>query len=296
MSDETLISERLTELLAEADSETNGLLTEFLEAAQDVAGQGREATMARVIHRVFERSVAEFFTMEPVSTQLPAGLVHYTLPAADTIRFEPLEPPEVGLAEVLEHRRSVRSFDRRALTMDELGGVLGTAAGRNGTEDGYGIRGLPLVPYPSIGGLDSNELGVVVNNVEGIPQGYYRYDGVGHGLELREEGDLRLALVRTTFETEWIFYAPVVLILNNCQPKVNWKYKTRGYRISHIDQGALLQTIYLSAVAHGLAGCAVAGFFDEELNQLLGQAGTDQFVSTLMALGAPMSFGERPSI
>lgn len=285
------LKEHVLARLSETDAGIRELADELVDSLQDVVDSGRKATIARVVHRLFERSVAEFFTSQNLSTQLPNELLGYARPHPDAVPLEDTEPPDVTLSEALAARRSVRDYAKGPLSPAELSGVLRMAAAKNGSEDGYQTKDLPLVPYPSIGGLDSNELGVVVNNVAGIESGYYRYDRVGHGLIPVLRGDMRLILQRNTFETEWIFFAPVVFVLNNNQPKVNWKYKTRGYRISHMDQGALLQNLYLAAVAHELGACAVAGFLDDELNEALRNSGTDQFVSALVAMGRPLQFG-----
>ncbi|NOJ58893.1 SagB/ThcOx family dehydrogenase [Arthrobacter sp. 260] len=263
-------------------------VNEALAATADVLELGLPATLQRVTHRIFERSVQEFFTAEQGSTQLPDELVHFTRPDGAGIPLpEVPDVPEATLAEALQLRRSVRSYENIPLELDELAGLLHLAAGSTGTEDGYGVRGMPKFPYPSIGGLDSNELGLIISRVEGVVPGYYVYDKVGHALVPRLRGDLRLSLVTATFESEWLFYAPVVLALVNDQKKVNWKYKTRGYRISHLDQGALMQNLGLVAAALGLGSCAVAGYFDEVLNRILGYEGQDAFVAALMAVGRP---------
>ncbi|GAA2173181.1 hypothetical protein GCM10009784_06520 [Arthrobacter parietis] len=263
-------------------------VNEALAATADVLESGVSATLQRVTHRIFERSVQEFFTAEQSSTQLPEELVRFTRADAAGIPLpEVVEAPEATLAEALQLRRSVRSYENVPMGLDELAGLLRLAAGSTGTEDGYGVRGMPKFPYPSIGGLDSNELGLIISRVEGVVPGYYVYDKVGHALVPRLKGDLRLSLVTATFESEWLFYAPVVLALVNDQKKVSWKYKTRGYRISHLDQGALMQNLGLSAAALGLGSCAVAGYFDEVLNRVLGYEGQDAFVAALMAIGRP---------
>ena len=265
---------------------------EMLQSAEEVDASGRTADLGRLTHRLFERSVQEFFSTERQSTQLPARLVVHTSPAVDGIPLPDVEPDgEAGLADVLRARRSVRSYERGPLGLDSLARLVRMAAGATGREDGYGVRGLPKFPYPSIGGLDSNELGVIVNAVEGMEPGYYVYDKVGHALVRRIRGDLRLPLVSATFESEWLFYAPVVFVLVNDQAKVAWKYKTRGYRISHLDQGALMQNLSLAATAHGLGSCPVAGYFDEVLARVLGYEGTDAFIASLVAVGRPTRLG-----
>ena len=280
-----------------ASSETNAknVADELLRSLEDLIESEQEPTLARVLRRVLGRSVGEFFSSKSMSTQLPQNLVRFARPDPAAMELGDVVLPDVTLADVLASRRSVRDFVKDPLDKSELSGVLRMAAAKNGSEDGYGIRDLPLVPYPSIGGLDSNVLGVIVNKVEGIEPGYYRYDAISHGLVPIKRGDMRMILQRNTFETEWIFFAPVVFVLNNCQSKVSWKYMTRGYRISHMDQGALLQNLYLSATAHKLGACAVAGFLDDDLDEALGNAGTDQFVSALVAMGRPLEYG-RPDL
>lgn len=66
-----------------------------------------------------------------------------------------------------------------------------------------------------------------------------------------------------------------------------WKYKTRGYRLSFLDQGAAMQNLYLCCTALGLSCCAIAGYNDEEINRLLGYSAGDQSVSVLMSVGRP---------
>lgn len=267
-------------------------LKEMAESARDVVDSRREATLGRVAHRVFERSVNEFFGGGPKSTNLPAELEHFLHPDPAALALPDVDlATELTLDQVLAARRSQRSFERGALSADDLAAVLKLAAGRNDVEEGYGTRNMPKFPYPSIGGLDSNELGVIVQNVEGFERGYYVYDKVGHGLVPRVRGDMRMSLMNVTFQSDWLFYAPAILVLANDQQKVAWKYMTRSYRISHLDQGALMQNLSLAAVARGLGSCAVAGFFDEHTNRMLGYAGTDTFVSVLMAVGRPNRLG-----
>lgn len=267
-------------------------LLETMEAAEDLDEVPRDVTLGRLAHRVFERSVQEFFSTERQSTQLPEELIAHCRPRPDGIALPDVEPEaESTLRDVLAARRSTRSYERGSLTAEQLARVLRTSAGVNDWEDGYGVRGMPKFPFPSIGGLDSNELGVLIFNIEGIEPGYYVYDKVGHSLVPRLRGDLRLSLVSATFESEWLFYAPAVFVLANDQSKVSWKYRTRGYRISHLDQGALMQNLALAATANGLGTCPVAGYFDEVLARTLGYANTDTFIAALVALGQPTRLG-----
>lgn len=263
-------------------------LYEVIQAAADVSGSrdGTDTTLADVIQQVFVRSVAEFFTTQRQSTQMPPELVHHILPAPGSVPLpEPGETLEIGLGTVLDARKSSRNFANRPLTQSEVSTLLHYAAGKRGVEAGYGIKDVPLFRYPTIGGLNSVQVGVIINRVEGLGRGFYLYDPVGHALILKDRGDMRLAVQEITFESEWLFHAPIVLVLMHHENKVSWKYKTRGYRFSHVDLGAVMQNFYLVATGQNLGCCAVAGFFDEGANNFLQLDGTTKFVSLFMGVG-----------
>lgn len=298
---ETKITEEEAALLADINSfspPARQAFDEVLAAIQDLAVAQVEPLLRRVIHRVFERSMAEFFADEvATSIQLPAELVRYTVPHPDGIPLpRPDSEPDLTLAEALQTRRSHRNYAKRALSLDEVGAVLHMALASNATEDGYGTRNIPQMPYPNIGGLDPVEIGFIAHAVDGLEPGYYRYDKVGHALVLVSLGDYRMPLINATFENDWIFYAPAVLIVSNDQRKVSWKYKTRGYRIAGIDLGAALQNIYLACTAYHLSCCAVAGYHDERINHLLRYPSGDISVGCLVPIGArPAPRGVQPN-
>jgi SagB-type dehydrogenase family enzyme len=54
-----------------------------------------------------------------------------------------------------------------------------------------------------------------------------------------------------------------------------------------IDTGYLGQNIYLVAEALGLGACAIAGFVDDALEQLLGVDGKNEMILLLTAVGVP---------
>lgn len=291
MTDSTLNSETfetLIEEIAAMSPEGRHALDETVGAIQDLENAGVAPALRRVIHRVFERSMVEFFSEETASSmQLPTRLVRFTLPDPEGIPLPRISDfPEISLSSVLDSRRSKRDYARRPMELEELSGVLQMAFLSNATEDGYGTRDVPQMPYPNIGGLDPVEVVVIINNVSGMERGYYRYDKVGHRLVLVSLGDYRQPLVEATFENDWIFYAPVIVVLSNDQRKVAWKYKTRGYRISFMDVGAALQNLYLSCTAHEMSCCAVAGYHDDKINRLMGYLpGGDRNVGCVVPIG-----------
>lgn len=284
----------LADLIESLPSGAVPVLRELAESAREVAETiGPDGVdLLRVVQRMFTRSVNEFFTAEHVSMQMTAQQLRRLQASADPDRLmlpepEPEPRGDVLLDDVLRQRRSARDYEATPLDLATFSSTLHRAFGRTGTEDGYGVRGLPLYPYPSMGGLSAFEVGVVAQNVDGVPRGYYRYDQVGHALEPRIRGDMRLAVQDATFESDWLLYAPAVIVLAHDAKAFAWKYHTRGYRISHFDTGAALQCLYLAAWSAGLGACAVAGFLDEQINEVLGYDGLDSYVSLVVGVGRP---------
>ncbi|MFC0265533.1 SagB/ThcOx family dehydrogenase [Alloscardovia macacae] len=264
---------------------------EFIESMREVSeSRIGEVTLCRIIQRLFARSVNEFFSAEHVSMQMTRERIlrYRASTSPDRINLPIIDMSlDVAFDDVVASRRSIRDYLARPLSIESFSTLLKRSFGKNGCEDGYGIRDIPLYPYPSMGGLSSFDIGIVVQNVESIPCGYYRYDQVGHALEPIISGDMRLALQDVTFESEWLMYAPIIVVVVNNAHAFTWKYHTRGYRMAHIDVGAAIQSLYLSACSMELGCCAVAGFLDDSINGLLGYDGLDQYVSIIAGVGEP---------
>jgi SagB-type dehydrogenase family enzyme len=65
-----------------------------------------------------------------------------------------------------------------------------------------------------------------------------------------------------------------------------WRYGERGYRSIFLDAGHVCQNLYLSAEAIKCGVCAIGAFNDDEINDIIGINGVDQFVIYIATLGA----------
>ena len=171
---------------------------------------------------------------------------------------------EMGLADVLQRRRSVRNFAGTWLGNDSLGRLLHLT---------YGVRGFRQVegnlaydrPIPSAGGLYPLEVYVAIRRVTAIPDGVYHYDPRAHALEQRRQGDLLASLADMTIDQPMLRSANAVVLTSGIAERTMWKYGQRGYRYVWIEAGHLGQNTYLAAAAMGLGAVAIGGFFDQEI-------------------------------
>ena len=202
--------------------------------------------------------------MPPALKPTPAG---EAVPLARPDRPGRDDPP---LGWVLEHRRSVREFDRdRPVTAGELGEFLyrvnrvtDRRAAEVPTARGPVAAELAARPYPAGGGLYELEVYAAVNACAGLAPGLYYHEPAGHrlvrvaGRTPAVDGLLRDAGGSTGVPADEL---QVVLVLAARVPRVAWKYESIAYALVLKHVGVVYQTMYLAATAMGLGACAVGG-------------------------------------
>jgi SagB-type dehydrogenase family enzyme len=195
------------------------------------------------------------------------------------------------VGEAIEQRVSGRDYVYEPLTLAELATLLHYAGGVRNRAPAYNVRDFPFRYSPSAGGLQSIELYVVANLVDDVPKGLYHFAPGDGTLELLNAGYLRHRITNACAAQEFIRYASATIVLTGVLSRVEWKYGVRSYRYVHLDAGIVCQQLYLVGVALGLSVCAVAGFSDDEVDDLLGLDGRDEFSVLLVAVGRPPASG-----
>lgn len=165
----------------------------------------------------------------------------------------------VSLEEIIYNRRSIRKFNDRLLSLDEIGQLLWAAGGK--TVDG--LTGATR-SYPSAGGLYPLNIYLMAGNVSGLACGLYRYDWKNHSLTLLRSGDLRFDLARAALGQSFIASAPISLIITGDPRRGLARYGKRATeRYLPLDAGHAGQNISLQAQALRL-GNVMVGAFDED--------------------------------
>ena len=191
---------------------------------------------------------------------------------------------DASLGALLAGRRSVRAFTPAPLPLESLGRLLFTSYGIRGItqfgEDGFHDR-----PAPSAGALYPLELYVATQDVAGLDDGVYHYDALGHQLERRRAGCFQSELAGMTLGQEMIASTNVVVFICGVFERTQWKYGQRGYRYVWMEAGHVAQNLYLVADALGLGATAIGGFFDAEVNCLLGLPTDEEASLYLLCIG-----------
>lgn len=170
----------------------------------------------------------------------------------------------MSLAEAIARRRSVRDFTAEPISQAQLSQILWAAQGITGASR-------KSRSVPSAGATYPLEIFIACGNngVEGVDDGIYLYNIDDHSLTRHYDKDVRLELARAALNQEFIYQAPVDIIICALYGRTLGRYGARGERYIHIEVGHAGQNIYLQASALGLATVAVGAFDDEQVRGVL---------------------------
>lgn len=204
-----------------------------------------------------------------------------------------LPKPALGgmtVEQAVRDRRSVSSaggaFAPGALTLEELGGVLGFSYGVTGEIDGEHLpNSQPLRATISAGALYPLEIYPLVFDCDALAPGLYHYRVIDHALDVISPGMHRSAFQGAATSADLAEGCAVALLVSAVFHRTFSKYLHRGYRFLMNDVGALLQSFYLTGTALGLGTCALGGFYDDELGNLLNLDNVNEAVVVCFLLG-----------
>jgi SagB-type dehydrogenase family enzyme len=247
----------------------------ILGSARDGAGPLADARQRWEFHdRLFHtRSRLWFGPVRPFGATMRLAGVMDPLPAQhvpSTASGPPIalavpdlerpEPGQPGFTAVAEARRS-RRRPTGPLGVDALAGLLYRVA-RVRAVHATAVGGELDRPTPSGGGLAAISLYPLVVACEGLATGQYHYDGTAHVLRAVESAPsdalARLASdARKTTMLEADAPLQVLLLLAARFGRLQYKYSAMSYAAVLKDVGVLYQSLYLTATALDLGGCAI---------------------------------------
>ena len=212
----------------------------------------------------------------PLENPAPAGAVLLDLPEPQAAGLEALD-----FVALLAQRETLRRYAETPLTLAELAYLLWATQGVK--------RVLPHVTrrtVPSAGARHAFETVVLVNRVEGLEPGLYRYMALDHKLAaLEAPEDITAQIMAACLEQQQIAGSAVTLIWVANTYRMQWRYGERSLRYLHLDAGHVCQNLYLAAESIGCGVCAIAAFEDDTLNTLLHLDGEGEFVIYLGTVG-----------
>lgn len=187
--------------------------------------------------------------------------------AMDIIKLpEPKDKKAVYLKELINTRRSVRTFTQKPVSIHDLSYILWSSYGFK--DDGGRV-------VPSAGALYPLDIYVIAGNIEGqgktgILPGVYHYLSNKHLLEFIKKGDIRKDIANAALSQMWMAKAPCMVIITCEYNRITVKYRDRGIRYAHMEAGNVSQNISLATFNIGLGCCIVGAFDDNHVKTVLG--------------------------
>lgn len=202
-----------------------------------------------------------------------------------------IELPEVDLDVLkktdifrcLKERRSRRQFTSEYLSKKELSFLLWATQGVDKViKDGYAT----LRIVPSAGARHPFETYLVVNRVDEIDNGVYRYLPLLHQLLfIFTEDNMPEKLTEANLGQRFVGDAPVVFVWSCIPYRGEWRYHISAAKAILLDAGHICQNLYITAEAIGCGTCAIGAYDQESMDNLLRLDGEDEFVVYLAPVG-----------
>lgn len=214
----------------------------------------------------------------PLENPVPDGARVIDLPEPGL-----LPEPHVNFLEMAEVRASVRQYSGAPITAVELSFLLWCTQGVKMVSP----EGAVFRTVPSAGARHAFETYLVVNRVEGLSPGVYRFLALGHALTRVEGSAVREAVTEAFRAKEMVRESAVTFIWCADFRRMSYRFGSRAARYVFLDAGHVCQNLYLAAYAEGLGACAIGAFYDDAMNKALG-LGEEDFAVYAATVGRPL--------
>ena len=201
----------------------------------------------------------------------------------DLIAPENLTLDTLSTLETINKRRSHRKFANTLLTLEELSYLLWATQGVHEVwREGVAVRRT----VPSAGARHAFETYIVVNRVESLDPGLYRYLSIEHKLcKLTSDPTLSNKTAHACHHQAFVSRSAVTFIWTALPYRTEWRYALMAPKLVNLDAGHVCQNLYVAATSINAGTCAIAAYNQKEMDALLGVDGEDEFAIYVAPVG-----------
>lgn len=260
----------------------------ILQLIEKLEYQYRPYGLAEKFHE--ETKIVKKGKTTPLSSWPQAWRTIYTkgYPRLDSIKLEKefSSKMKTSFDKVLYNRKSTRDFKSKLLTTKELSTLLYFSSGvRSIVKNDWNTS---RRFYPSGGARFPLEAYVILYNNTELEKGVYHYNVRHHSLEILKKGDY-LNELKKGLDPPWLKDANMAILTTAVFGRNQIKYGDRGYRLILAESGHLAQNVYLIAASLNMGCCALGGYIDFAINDLLDIDGVNESVLYATVIGYPKS-------
>ncbi|MFA8450191.1 MAG: SagB family peptide dehydrogenase [Bacteroidales bacterium] len=188
-----------------------------------------------------------------------------------------------ALKKIFEKRKSTRTFGDQGMTYQQICDLFKLS---------YYILEDKRRNIASGGGLYPIELFFISMNVEGMDPGVYYYNIANESFDTVRKfaQDEDMDAVNHAFFTdnrEDIEFGNIggYIVFGTYLRRLTLKYQDRGVRFAMVDSGSIMTNVYLAASALDIGVCALGGYLDDPLAELVEIEGRQEMISNAIVVG-----------
>jgi SagB-type dehydrogenase family enzyme len=202
---------------------------------------------------------------------------------------------QMPVIEAFRRRRSRRVYTDEPLTVEELSFLLWATQGMDeratkafgdwiAAKDRTAASSRPILrTVPSAGGRHPFETYLILNRVEGLESGLYRYLAVEHKLLLLCSDPNVDEQVADTF-MGWVQRSAVLFIWATIPYRTEWRYSMTAHKMIAQESGHICQNLYLACEAISAGACAIT-YDQAKVDNLIGVDGQEEFAIYVAPVG-----------
>ncbi len=222
---------------------------------------------------------------------MPQNAKVIDLPSPDSLNMG-----SMPLNQAIRQRRSRREYTDKPLTLEELSYLLWCTQGVSSFEQDSNDRIVSQYrTVPSGGSRHPFETYLIIQRVEGLEPGLYRFLPFGHKLGLlRTTAGLREELQTACYGQNFVAESAVAFVWAAVPYRTEWKYGCIAHRMIAMEAGHICQNLYLAAESIEVGTCALLGYSQPHMDTLIGVDGKDKFTIYMATVGkVKQDSGER---
>lgn len=204
-------------------------------------------------------------------------------PLIDLIPPENFNIGKKSILDVINRRISRRNYTEEALSLEELSFLLWCTQGVKKTfKDKAGV----LRTVPSAGAKSPFETYLVINRVEGIEPGLYRYISFSHKLLfIKDIENAETKIGELAYDQMFVGKGAVIFCWVAIPYRTEWRYTILAHKFIAVDLGHVCENLYLACEAIDLGTVAVGYYEQNKFDALLELDGKDELVVLIAPVG-----------
>lgn len=182
-----------------------------------------------------------------------------------------------NIFDCLMERKSDRIYTEESLSLEELSFLLWSTQGVKKVVGKVNFATFRTVP--SGGARHPFETYLVINRVEGLRKGVYRYLPLDHKLIfLFDKNNMEEEVAEAVSGQKFIASSAVIFVWSCIPYRSEWRYDISAHKTILQDSGHLCQNLYLACEAIGCGTCAIGDYNQEIIDKFFMLDGKDEFV------------------